>query len=157
MPLTLAILDSILVPRCGGTLALAGLDGVTVDGTNVALLDPIRQGLASLGIATATVGVVDDDDLLPITADTLDQLLDVAELRALESALGWLDQPDQMADTDNQQSLGKLRDSIETTVARRRKQVEKQYGYGAASLANITIDLGFQERYPIGEWGGYGR
>lgn len=152
MPITRAAVESTLVNMCGGILTKAGLDGTTVDGSNASLTSPIRQALASLGFATATLGVVVEADLLPITWETLDQLLEVAELRALESALGNLNQPDQMADTDNQQWLGKLRESIEDTVARKRKQVERQYGYGLSSLVPGVVDLGFAETFDSGNW-----
>ncbi len=145
MPLTRAIVEQTLLSRCGRILAKAGLDGATADGTNPALADPIRQGLASLGLGTATLGVVVDADLLPITGATIDQLLDIAALAALEAALGNLDQPDQVADTDSSQAFGKLRDSIEATVARLRAQARARYGYGLAALAAGVIDLGFAE------------
>jgi len=145
MPLTRANVETILIGRAGKILALAGLDGLTRTGANPDLGDPIRVGLASLGLGTATLGVVVDADFAPITAFNVDQLLDVATLAALEAALGNLDQPDQTADTDNVQSLGKLRDSIEATVRRKRLQAERQYGYGLPSLTAGVLDLGFAE------------
>jgi len=134
MPLTRANVETILIGRAGKILALAGLDGLTRTGANPDLGDPIRVGLASLGLGTATLGVVVDADFAPITAFNVDQLLDVATLAALEAALGNL-----------VQSLGKLRDSIEATVRRKRLQAERQYGYGLPSLTAGVLDLGFAE------------
>lgn len=134
-----------VIAGCGGILARAKLDGATVDGTNASLTDPLRRGLASLGYGVATLGAVTNTDLLPVDSDSFDQFRDVAILSALEDALGNLAQPDQMADTDNQQWLGKLRDSIEASVARKRKQVERQHGYGLAGLSSGVLDLGFAE------------
>jgi hypothetical protein len=141
MGLTRAAAEAILVGRCGKILALAGLDGTTVDGTNPDLADPIRSGLASLGLATATVGAVVDADLAAIASETLDQLLDVAEVRALESALGNLDQPDQEASLNNYQYLGRLRDSIEKTVARKRTQAVQKYNFGQGAVSSGTVAI----------------
>lgn len=145
MPLTRANVETILIARCGRLLTLSGLNGTTQDGTNVALADPIRQGLSSVSIVTATLGIVADDDLAMVDSTTIDEMLDVAELRALESCLGNLDQPDQMADTNNEQWLGRLRDSIEKTVARKQALLQKQYGVGLGSLSTGVLDLGFAE------------
>ena len=113
MPPTIAQIEQRLIRRIGSKLAAVGLDGSTVDGTNPDLVDPIAAGLASLGITAASVAVVVDADLVAVEACAVPQLLDVATLRGLETVLGnWTD-PDQMADTDNQQWLGKLYDSTE--------------------------------------------
>lgn len=150
MALTRAVAEFVVIRGCGKILARAGLDGTTVDGTNDDLTDALREGLASLGFGVATLGAVTDADLMPIAPTNFSQFRDIAILSALESALGNLAQPDQMADTDNQQMLGKLRDSIEATVARKQKLAQQQYGYGLGSLTAGVVDLGFAETIDFG-------
>ena len=150
MPATRAQLDPILLRRLGKKFLLVGLDGVTADGSNPDLIDPLTAGMNSLGISPATVGTVADADLLAVPATQLPQLLDVAELRGLETVLGNWDEPDQMADTDNSQSLGKLYDSLEKTVARKQALIQRLYGIGLGTLTAGVLDLGFAETLDFG-------
>lgn len=145
MAITRAQVEQILIRRCGKKLALVGLDGVTQDGSNTDLSDPIASTLAILGLAVANVALVADADLVAVQACQAGALVDIAELRVLESVLGNWDQADQMADTDNSQSLGKLYDSLEKTVARKRLQLQRQYGFGVGELTAGVYDLGFAE------------
>ncbi len=152
MAATRAQVEQVLIRRCGKKLGLVGLDGVTADGTNADLADPIASALGSLGLAVGNFAAVADADLAGVGAGQMPGLLDIAELRVLESVLGNWDEPDQMADTDNSQSLGKLYDGLEKTVARKRLQIERQYGIGLSELTAGVIDLGFAETidYPTG-------
>jgi len=149
MPLTRAQAETLLVARCGKLLAAVGLDGTTVDGTNAALTDPLAEALRSLAIAPASPAAVTTQDLAGVADASVPQLLDVAELRALETALAnWTD-PDQVAGQDNRQDLGRLRDSLEKTVARKSERARSLYGYGVDATASAGIlTLGFQTRLP---------
>lgn len=145
MAATRAQVEQVLVRRCGRQLALVGLDGATCDGTNPDLADPVAVALAALGLWAADPAAAVDADLAPLGPMQLAALLDLAEVRALESVLGNWDQPDQVADTNNEQGLGRLRDSLERTVARKRLQLERQYGLGLPELSAGVLDLGFAE------------
>lgn len=136
-----------LIARCGKLLAAAGLDGSTVDGTNAALSDPLAEALRSLGVAPASPASPSTADLAGVADASAPQLLDVAELRALETVLSNWAEPDQVAGQDNRQDLGKLRDSLERTVARKSERARSLYGYGADATASAgLLDLGFQTR-----------
>lgn len=147
MTLTSANFDYLLLRRARKKMAYAGLDAVTADGTNQDLLDGKLEGLRSLGGAPLSPVAVTDADLAGVADRHLPQLVDVAELRTLENILGNRASPDQMADTDNQQWHGKFYDSLEATIARKRKQCERQYGYGLSSLSGGRIGLDFAERF----------
>ncbi len=90
MAITRAQTETILISRVGGWLTLSTLDGTTVDGTNAALNDAIGFAIRLLGGTTANPALVTDADLLTIDDDDVDQLLDIAEYRALYSAQGAL-------------------------------------------------------------------
>jgi hypothetical protein len=145
MALTSANFDQLLINRLAVKLAYAGLDSTTVDGTNPSLADGRVDAFRSLGLTPASVMNLVDADLAGVADASIPQLLDVAELRTLENILGNRASPDQMADTDNQQWHGKFYDSLEKTVERKRKQVERQYGYGLSTLTPGVFDLGFAE------------
>lgn len=150
MALTRATVEAVLINRCGKTLTSVNLDGTTIDGTNAALTDPIGEGLRSLGLVVANLGAVVSGDLSGITdADDFAQLLDVAELRALETALANWTEADQVSGQDNSQALGRLRESLERTVARKAKQAQDRYGYGLSSgLETGVLNFGFQSQEP---------
>ena len=153
MPTTRAMIEQVLIRRCGRKLAMVDLDAVTVDGTNADLLDPIGSALSLLDIPVANSGSVTDSDLAILTAYQVAAILDVAEVRVLESVLGNWDEPDQVADTNNSQALGKLYDSLEATVKRLRMRIERQYGIGLGSLTTGVIDLDFAETFdPLTGW-----
>lgn len=145
MPYTVAQIESILVRRCGRKLAYAHMDATTIDGTNADLSDPIAVGIGSLGYPVVDVSNVADADLGPVQPTDMSQVLAVAEWRCLESILGNRASPDQMADTNNEQWHGKFYDSLEKTVARKRKEIEQVYGVGLGTLEAGVYDLGFQE------------
>lgn len=150
MAITRAQVEQILIRRCGRKLALVGLDGVTANGTNEDLSDPIVSALGVIGVGVANLAAVTDADLVAVTANLAGALIDLAELRALESVLGNWVEPDQQADTDNEQDLGKLYDSLEKTVARKRLQLQRQYGFGVGELTTGVYDLGFAETLDLG-------
>jgi hypothetical protein len=122
-------------------LAYAGLDGVTVDGTNQSLNDPIAAGLASLGVAAAGLAVA-DPDLLAVDSIAARQLLDVAELRALESILGNKASPDQRA-LNSYLYEGRFYAQLQKTIAYKNSQVEREYGIGVPTVSAGVLDLGF--------------
>jgi hypothetical protein len=141
MAFTLAQFQKVLQRRCKAKMVYAGLDGVTADTVNLDLADPLREGLASLGLGVADLAQVTDADLLPVGPIDASQLLDVAELRALESILGNRASPDQKA-IDSQLLHGRFYAQLERTTARKRLQVERQYGIGVATISAGVLDLG---------------
>jgi hypothetical protein len=138
--LTRAVLESILIRRCGRRMAFAKLDGITQNGTNLDLNDPIREGLDSIGVTAANAINVADSDLATISGKRLSQILDVAELRVLESILGNWDEFDQARGIDRQ-DLGKMGEAIRTRVNDLQARLMKLYGVGLGSLRGGGITL----------------
>lgn len=147
MSVTRTDAEGVLVRRCGRLLTAAGLDGSTATGANADLNDPIGWAVRQLGGAVASVASVTDADLAGVATDDLDALLDLAELRALESALGNLDVVD-VAVGPERESLGQLGGRLEKAIERKRAQVQREHGIGASTLTAGTIRLGFQQRTP---------
>lgn len=142
MPVTATQFRTVLIRRCGRKLAYAGMDSATVVGTNLDLVDPMREALASLGLAAADVSDVTDDDLAAVADHQQPQLLDVGELRCLESILGNRALGDRKA-LDSEYFDGRFYAHLELTVSRRRNELRDQYGYGLAPLTSGVFDLGF--------------
>lgn len=80
---TVQEVQSVLTQRCGAYMAVANLSA-----EKGALVDPVRWALAALGQTPASIVAVTDADLAGIsTAAQADALLDLAELRLLETCL----------------------------------------------------------------------
>lgn len=136
-----------LIRRAGRLMTLAGLDGTSAVGGNPDLADPIAVGLRSVGVTPADPTDPADADFATVLPSSVPQLLDVAELRALENVLGHLDQPDQQQGADRQ-DWGKLAERLERTIARKAAALARTYGLEAGTLAAGTIALGFTQPDP---------
>lgn len=145
MALSRASVEAILVERCGRLLTAASLDGATSDGTNASLNDPIGWAIRQLGGAVASITAVADADLAAIAEGDTDALLDLAELRALENALGNLDLAD-IKVGDRSESLGQIGARLERAVSRKRDQIKRDHGIGLGTITAGVINLGFQQQ-----------
>lgn len=90
MSLTRADIEAALIKRAGDLLTTAGLDGTTVNGTNADLGDPIAFALRQIGVTVATLTSPTDAEVAAASTATegsTDQLLDLAEIRVLETVL----------------------------------------------------------------------
>ncbi len=82
---TRAQVETILVARCGPWMKEVSM-AETTDGTNADLTDPIRRALLLCGGTLASPVAVTDADLATVDADErLDELLDRAELRIMQT------------------------------------------------------------------------
>ncbi|MBN1815320.1 MAG: hypothetical protein JXA14_26045 [Anaerolineae bacterium] len=84
---TRAQVETIIVKRCGPMMTLATMDGMTVDGTNADLNDPIGWSVRALGGTVSNPTSVSAADVATVSSEYLDQLLDLTELRTLRSVL----------------------------------------------------------------------
>lgn len=82
MSYTVAQVDGVISNRIGAYLSLANM--TSEESPNPALADPILWALRMLGYTPAALDEVTDSDL-EVTHSDLDALLDLAELRALET------------------------------------------------------------------------
>lgn len=144
MALTRAAAEAVLVRRLGGLLAAAGL-AVTTAGANADLNDPLAWAVGQAGGSVSDRTAVTDADLTTVDGD--DRLLDLAELRALESVAGNLALVD-VTFGPHKESLGQLGERLEKLIARKRAQVARDHGIGAGALDAGVVVLPFQERHP---------
>lgn len=132
-------------------MAFVNLDGTTVDGTNGDLSDPIRTGLGSLGVACADPTSPADADLAALATADLDQLLDVAEYRCLQSVLGNLDEVNEQAGTDRK-DFGQFAAALQVTIAALLTSLQQTYGVGLMAPSIGTLDYNFAESGDPADW-----
>lgn len=145
MTLTRASVESVLIRRTGTLLTAASLDGTTISGSNADLNDPIASALRQCGLTVANIGNVADSDLAALADSDIDKLLDLAELRVLESCLGNLDLVDVKAGPI-EEKLGQVGARLEAAITRKRTAITRTYGIGLGTLSAGLIDLGFQQQ-----------
>lgn len=125
MALLLADVETVIVKRVGAFMTRAGMP---VAGTpNPALADPIGWALRTLGYMPASIATVTDGDLAPVVATHTDALLDLAELRTLESVLTNITTVSTTAGPVSE-SWGQLRTDLLTLIPRKRANVASTYG-----------------------------
>jgi len=144
MSLSRANIESILIRRCGRMLTACGLDGTTINGSNADLNDPIAWAIKQLGGSVAARTSVADSDIATVAAEDEEALLDLAELRTLESALTNLDATD-IRVGDREEKLDQLSKRLESTIARKRSQIQRDHGLGLGTLSAGVLTLGFQQ------------
>lgn len=122
-----------------------------------ALADPIYQGLRSFEVYAADPTDPVDADIATIAPADLGQMLDVAELRLLESSLGNWDRYDQQAGIDSQ-SQGRLGELLLKRITDLRAKLVQIYGVvpgvtGTTAFGIGVIDLDFQQSTdPAQDW-----
>jgi hypothetical protein len=146
MAITRANLETVLIRRAGTWLTASGLDGTTINGTNAALSDPIADALLLLDYTVADISNVTDSDLASVPAASYRQLLDVAELRVLESALENYKKVGVKAGAV-EAKLDELGQRMERAVDRKRAVVAARYGIDGATMQAGVIDLNFQQQH----------
>lgn len=135
--LTRAAIERVLVARLGAMLGAAGLEQSVV-GNNDALADPLAWGLRQLGYQPAALDTVVDADLIAVAAAHVDALLDLAELRTLESILTNYTQVDSKVGQVSE-SAGQLLDQLRNIAPAKRAAVQAAHGrYLIAPLTEET-------------------
>lgn len=144
MAITRPNVEAVIVARCGALLIAAGLDGTTVDGTNASLNDPIGAALRKAGYTVSNIASVANADLAAVVVGDYDKVLDLAELRTLESILGNLDDVD-IKLGPRSESLSQLAAMLEKRIDRLQDKVEEEHGIGLSSLQAGVIALDFAD------------
>lgn len=146
MTITRAQIERVLIKRCGLLMTAANLDGTTFDGTNEDLNDPIGYALRACELTVADISAVDDADCVGVTADLVDKVLDVAELRLLNNIEGNLDQVD-VTIGPHSERRGQLATMIRTKINAKEALVGRLYGVGLGTLSAGVIGLDIAETY----------
>ena len=118
-----------------------GLDGSTQNGSNFDLNDPIRRAVRYLGLSVDDAITVTDTDLSPIVGMDIEKLLDLSELRLLESIWGsWTEVSESVSlrKVEAQQLADRIQMRINDLVERLRKP----YGLNTGAAAVGTIKHG---------------
>ena len=123
--ITRAGAELVLTRRLGGLLREAGM--AVEAGTNPHLSDPLGWALRALGYAPGDVTDVTDAELAPVQGAHVDALLDLAELRALESVGGNLLAVDVTVGPLSERR-GALGERVRQMVADRRAAVTARWG-----------------------------
>ena len=137
MSLTRANIETILVKRCGPLMTAAGM-ATTVLGSNADLNDPIGYAVRKAGGSVTSFVAVADADIAGVDELGYDQLLDLAELRTLETILGNLDDVD-LRVGPRDEKFSQLRTDTEKRMERLQKRIEKEYGIGVSIEAGVVI------------------
>ncbi|MDD2921788.1 MAG: hypothetical protein PHQ36_05825 [Anaerolineales bacterium] len=144
MALTRTQIEKLLVKRASKRMAFVGMDGITDDGTNADLNEPISTALQRMGIAPADITEIKDADLTRVENPL--ELIDLAELRLLENILGNMDMVD-ITVGDRSERLSQFTADLGKAIERKQMQVEKEYGYGLGALTAGVISLNFQQKH----------
>jgi len=133
MALLLADVETVIVKRVGAFMVRAKM---SVVGTpNPALADPILWALRMLGYTPASIAAATDGDLASVVATHTDALLDLAELRTLESVLTNIPDVSTTAGPVSQ-SWGQLRTDLLTLIPRKRANVAAMH----EAILQVALD-----------------
>lgn len=150
MILTRAQAEAVLVNRCGPFLEAAGL-AVTTVGTNADLDDILRRTLALMGYAPTTIVTADADLIDLSTSALIEEFLDRAEVRALETCQGRLADPSLMVEGLIQVQSADVGRAVTAALSARTAAVRIAWGEaGTGSTLGVQpISFAFQERTPL--------
>lgn len=143
MALTRANVEQVLVKRTGALLEKADL-AVTFTGSNDDLNDPIGWALRQAGYTVADITAVANSDLSSVTTADTDKLLDLAELRTLETILGNIPAVDVKLGP-RAESLSQLAKQVQDKISRLQKRLADDYGIGTAILEAGLLTYEFAE------------
>lgn len=137
--------ETVLIARCGKLLTVCGIDGATVNGTNASLTDPLAWALRQSGYLPAAFGAVTDTDLAGVQDSDIDKLIDLAEIKALENALGNFDATDISAGPRSE-SYDQIRAGLEKMLNRKQANIMRLYGVGTGTLQAGVIAYDFMTK-----------
>lgn len=123
-----ANVESVLIGRCGALLAAVGLDSNTVDGTNSDLNDPIWFALNRCGYGVTDISAVSDTDISQVDDEDTAAMLDIAELRTLETARNNAISLVDITIGPRRESLSQLSTQLEKSIASKRAQIMLEHG-----------------------------
>lgn len=150
MTITRAQAEAVLVNRCGPFLEAAGL-AVTTAGANADLDDVLRRTLALMGFAPAAIVAADSDLSALDTSPLVEEFLDRAELRALETCQGRLADPSLMVEGLIQVQQADAGRACTEAIRARAAALLRTWGdVGAGSTLGVqSVSFAFQQREPL--------
>ena len=143
MAVTRANVEVNLIRRLGNLMTKAEMDGSTADGTNTDLADPIGWALRQAGYPTADITDPTTAEVAAAVGD-IDQVMDLSEMRTLESILGGLDDVD-ITLGPRDEKLSQLAEQAEKKLVAIQDKIQKLYSFSAAALTTGTLTYEFAE------------
>jgi hypothetical protein len=142
---TRADIELELVSRVGAALTIAGMDGVTVNGTNASLNGTIGYAIRTAGGTVIAPALVTDADVATVASADYDLLLDLAELRTLENVYtNYTDEDIKAGPVELKSS--QYADRLAARIAQLRSSLAITYGIGGTTqLSGGTLTLNFME------------
>ena len=140
MATTRADAEAILIDRIGILFVEVGLDGVSVDGDNNDLNDPIGYALRQLGHSVAVITLVADADMASLDDADIDHFLDVAEYRALLNAWTAHKAVDLKVDVYSE-SFSQLANRLLDMIKTKRAWIEAEHGLSQLTAGVLTLDF----------------
>ena len=145
MSLTRKQAEQVILRRVANFFDVVGLDYQTKDGSNVDLNDPIASALRHFTLYPDDHAYVDDDDMSALADADVQQVLDIAELRALESALNQYTKVD-LKVGPRSESFSDLAKALEKRIAKTKETLMARWGFGVQVLEAGAIDMNFASR-----------
>lgn len=143
MSLTRANVEALLISRVGLLFVEIGKDGSTVDGSNADLNDSIGYAVRQCGQIVDSATAVDNDDVARVS--DIDKLLDIAELKALETAYTAALTLVSISLGEREQRFSDIAKGLKDLIEMRREHNRESYGIGERSLQGGVFDHAFQE------------
>lgn len=140
-----ANVEVVLVKRVGPLMSKAGL-AVTFAGSNADLADPIAWALRQAGYSVADITDPTTAEVATVGSADLDEALDYAEYRLLETILGNLDDVDTTVGPRTEK-LNQLSEKVEKRLKRLGEKLEDEYGFGATTpqIGVVTYEVAEHE------------
>lgn len=123
-----ASVETVLIKRCALALEMVGLDSTTISGTNADLNDPIWTALRRVGYSVVNISSVSDADVAQVTGDYERVVIDLAELRVLETCMNRATSLVDVSIGPRRESLSQFSDRLEKRIAQKQAQIVKEYG-----------------------------
>ena len=149
MTVTRANVETVLMQRLSGLFTAAGMP-VTFAGANAALNDPIGYALRRLEYTVAAPALVTDADLTALSAEDVNPLFDLAELRGLENWLGQYTAVDLQLGPRSEK-FAQLIPQVRQRAEFLRKWIATEYGLEGVSIDTGAIELDFAEHFDVGD------
>ncbi len=140
MTATLSGVKSVLEKRTSKLMAAVDLDAQTFD-----IDDPLAYAMRKMGYSVASVGVVTSSEVTTVPDSDVNQLLDLAELRLLETLYNEVLTLVTVSFGSRSQQLSDMSLRLRLTIDGKRKALEREYGDGLPELEAGVIDLYFGE------------
>jgi hypothetical protein len=135
-----ASLEVVLIRRCATALQMVDLDYQTVSGTNEDLNDAIWTALKRLGYTVADPTAITDAEVEAVEADYQAALIDLAEIRVLETVQNAAVSLVDISVGPRKESLSQFSERIESMIERKRKQAMDDHG--ALITSGVTLEAG---------------